>query len=479
MGVAVFSARFRYRVTVAAVLTIMAGCAGNIADDTAADAEDPSGASIGALKKKPSPAIRRVHLCHLPKKGARQTITVPVLAVRAHLWHGDTLGRCPTRCNSVNHCDDGNACTADDCDAKGKCTHVGISCDDGDPCTIDACEKALGCTIAAADSGKCDDGNVCTGRDTCVAGVCRGTAVAGCCTQDTACTDDDACTSDRCVGGTCQNQVLDCSLDVGDACTAGFCDPLTGACSAMTVTCDDENACTEDNCDGALGCQHSSIRCDDSNECTRDACDPSTGCQHTLINGCAAEDPCPRGMLPVDGFCMDQYEATLLEIHADGSTSPWSSDQNPGATHVRAVSVAGVVPQVFISEIAASQACVAAGKRLCTDAEWLRACRGAALNTFPYGAAHITGACNDGIAQPSAALAKTGEYSECVSAEQINDLFGNLNEWTSDPSGTFRGGSYADSQVQGTGCGYATRAHDALFTDARTGFRCCADRLLP
>ena len=42
-------------------------------------------------------------------------------------------------------------------------------------------------------------------------------------------------------------------------------------------------------------------------------------------------------------------------------------------------------PQSNISGVQAQQACEGAGKRLCTDAEWLRACRGAADNIYPYG----------------------------------------------------------------------------------------------
>ena len=37
----------------------------------------------------------------------------------------------------------------------------------------------------------CDDGNQCTAPDACVAGVCSGTPVAGCCGQDADCADPD------------------------------------------------------------------------------------------------------------------------------------------------------------------------------------------------------------------------------------------------------------------------------------------------
>jgi hypothetical protein len=54
---------------------------------------------------------------------------------------------------------------------------------------------------------------------------------------------------------------------------------------------------------------------------------------------------------------------------------------------------------------------------------------------------------------------------------------GNLHEWTADPAGTFRGGFYVDTKLNGPGCLYATTAHDSSHWDYSTGFRCCADPL--
>ena len=55
------------------------------------------------------------------------------------------------------------------------------------------------------------------------------------------------------------------------------------------------------------------------------------------------------------------------------------------------------------------------------------------------------------------------------------DMMGNLHEWTANPAGTFRGGFYVDTTVNGEGCLYDTTAHDVLHWDYSTGFRCCAD----
>ena len=45
----------------------------------------------------------------------------------------------------------------------------------------------------------------------------------------------------------------------------------------------------------------------------------------------------------------------------------------------------GAVPQGYINGVQAAAACASAGKRLCTDAEWLRACQGPSSTTYPYG----------------------------------------------------------------------------------------------
>jgi formylglycine-generating enzyme len=167
---------------------------------------------------------------------------------------------------------------------------------------------------------------------------------------------------------------------------------------------------------------------------------------------------------------------------------------------VRAVSVRWAVPQGYIDGDQAAEACLNAGKRLCTDGEWLRACQGPDAMTYPYGEEREPGVCNDhrGV-HPAAeyfgtgeawifshidnaclnqlpeSLEPTGARSECVTAEGAFDMMGNLHEWTADPAGTFRGGFYADTEKNGPGCLYATTAHNTQHWDYSTGFRCCAD----
>jgi hypothetical protein len=221
---------------------------------------------------------------------------------------------------------------------------------------------------------------------------------------------------------------------------------------------------------------------------------------HAGLTEAPGQGGCPPGMLRVGGACVDVYEAVLFEVTAGGALTAWSPFHNPGARRVRAASIGGITPQAYVSGRQAAAACAEAGKRLCTDAEWLRACRGPAGTTYPYGPARQPGVCNDARAQHPAveyfgtsaawiwselgnacidqlpdSLALTGAHPGCVSAEGAFDLMGNLHEWTADPAGTFRGGYYVDTVINGAGCLYATTAHDVGHWDYSTGFRCCAD----
>ncbi len=207
---------------------------------------------------------------------------------------------------------------------------------------------------------------------------------------------------------------------------------------------------------------------------------------------------CPSGMVPNGASCIDRYEASLQLILSDGSVSEWSPFFSPGMRRVRALSRAGAVPQGYIDGVTAQRACMEAGKRLCTDTEWLRACQGPTGTTYPYGNTRMPGVCNDArarhpaveyfgtgaswiyseldnacINQLPASLATTGSHPGCVTANGALDMMGNLHEWTSDAAGTFRGGYYVDTVLNGPGCLYRTTAHTMSHADYSTGFRCC------
>jgi sulfatase modifying factor 1 len=199
-------------------------------------------------------------------------------------------------------------------------------------------------------------------------------------------------------------------------------------------------------------------------------------------------------------YCIDRYEASLVETSADGERPFSPYDMVPGH-RVRAVSRSGAVPQAYISRNEADGACKASHKRLCTESEWVRACEGKRPTTFPYGDERKPGYCNDDVATPPLAkfypaldedahswepmndprlnqvpgtLARSGSHPHCRSSYGAFDMVGNVHEWVDDPGGTFLGGYYLDTRINGEGCHYRTVAHDADYHDYSTGFRCCA-----
>ena len=298
--------------------------------------------------------------------------------------------------------------------------------------------------------------------------------------------------------------------------------------------------------------------------------------------------PCPGDMVLVDvatpsprRFCVDTYEASLVEVLADGTEKPFPHYLPVDGHDVRAVSKAHAFPQGYISEVQAQDACFASGKRLCNHDEWKTACMGPARTTFPYGDARQSGTCADNgksavvavfgakavaastpvapsspapvsaatssqpakhshatrgraaqttkprataskaakgharplpkkgvrrtgkksarpasvdpgvwaklndpaLGQVDGALSKTGEHAGCVNGFGAFDMVGNLHEWVAtDPvaiHGTFAGGYYLDTSINGDGCNYRTVAHAHEYHDYSTGFRCCSAAAAP
>lgn len=166
-----------------------------------------------------------------------------------------------------------------------------------------------------------------------------------------------------------------------------------------------------------------------------------------------------------------------------------------------AVSRGGVVPQGHTPGFVASEACRAAGKRLCREEEWVTACKGERGTQFPYGNDYRQGACNvfreehpahilhgnasEGLSDPrlnqvtnqgASLLRETAGSPLCKSvwgSDAIYDMVGNVDEWVDDPDGMFLGGFYSRSTRKG--CESKITAHPTGYFDYSLGFRCCAD----
>ena len=165
-----------------------------------------------------------------------------------------------------NLCDDGNPCTVDSCDVTGGCTNLLLGgclscqddsqCDDGNVCTQDACGGGQ-CQWTPLGSGTCDDGNRCTTSDTCSGGKCVGgvtlfcqndnpclTAACdpsiGCVTTPIGgtCEDGDACTGpDTCSNGTCIPGPLICCDKQPDGTACSDQDPATAPDTCLNGHC--------------------------------------------------------------------------------------------------------------------------------------------------------------------------------------------------------------------------------------------------
>ncbi len=238
---------------------------------------------------------------------------------------------------------------------------------------------------------------------------------------------------------------------------------------------------------------------------------------------------CPIEMVDVRGrFCIDRYEVTLVDQRQGRRLSPFyhptraqtaasfrewsraalgqrfpvpppadfqlSEDFEP-----RAESRADVTPSGYLSGNLAEIACLHAGKRLCTENEWVLACRGESARKFPYGTQYEEGVCNvfreahpgqilhgdmsighldprlnlvEGAAGPL--LRKTGATTACRSTwggDGAYDMVGNLDEWVTADRGAFLGGFYARSTREG--CDAKVSSHPRAYFDYSLGTRCC------
>jgi len=118
------------------------------------------------------------------------------------------------------------------------------------------------CTTAA----DCDNENPCDGVETCPSGTCAaGTPLA----DNTPCAVGDGGTSDAshqtvCISGACvATCTQDADCDDGDACTGLESCSSSGVCQTGTpLKCDDNNACTSNECDKENGCFYPLIDAD-------------------------------------------------------------------------------------------------------------------------------------------------------------------------------------------------------------------------
>ncbi len=139
----------------------------------------------------------------------------------------------------------------------------------------------------------------------------------------------------------------------------------------------------------------------------------------------------------------------------------------------------GAAPKVNVSWAEAKRLCEAKGRRLCSEEEWEKACKGPGHLRYPYGDTFDASTCNteDELGEDRT-LATSGRFGKCRSGYGIADLSGNVAEWTSstyaaNADRTQKGGSFSTPDYAGRCSARRNGSPGARAGDL--GFRCCAD----
>lgn len=192
------------------------------------------------------------------------------------------------------------------------------------PCYTPVCVEGTCQVLAMADGSTCDDSDLCTTNDQCVAGTCAGIAVD--------CEDANPCTVDNCVSddGSCHhdfgaaNQV---ACDDSDLCTTNdVC--MDGVCAGIPLICQDGNSCTADSCSKDSGTcvfdpgAANGSDCDDNDGCTTgEVCSAGSCGGGVQVCACQQDADCPD-----DGdLCNGTYVCKT-----DGAPETWTCVVDPG-----------------------------------------------------------------------------------------------------------------------------------------------------
>ena len=150
---------------------------------------------------------------------------------------------------------------------------------------------------------------------------------------------------------------------------------------------------------------------------------------------------------------------------------------------------------VDINWTQAQALCQGQAKRLCSSAEWERACRGPQRHRYAYGEQRQAQVCNTPLEDPDTSRAPmrilVGAYPDCASPEGVHDLNGSVSEWVQDPwsgprsavdqrfpedepSRTLRGGTLWRRTHYGQDC-TSRHGHPISAKRGDDGLRCCGD----
>jgi formylglycine-generating enzyme required for sulfatase activity len=139
---------------------------------------------------------------------------------------------------------------------------------------------------------------------------------------------------------------------------------------------------------------------------------------------------------------------------------------------------AGEAPTRLVTWMEASALCSKKDKRLCTEFEFEKACRGPGGTLYTYGDGYSQKACSNATDEYG-----LGQNTNCVSGFGVYDMSGGVFEWTSsspptgagpDTSGLriVRGGLSKESPDRSSRCTYRLRFEKGVSAH-EIGFRCC------
>jgi formylglycine-generating enzyme required for sulfatase activity len=137
----------------------------------------------------------------------------------------------------------------------------------------------------------------------------------------------------------------------------------------------------------------------------------------------------------------------------------------------------GAIPLTNVTQAEARGLCEEHGKRLCSELEWERACKGPKNTRYEYGDAYRPDRCGTG-SPPS--MRPSGFKVGCRSEFGVHDLHGGVWEWTDSPWGrtvdrdlaALRGGNAAAGELVGR-CANAM-GRPPTTKSGSIGFRCCS-----
>ena len=180
----------------------------------------------------------------------------------------------------------------------------------------------------------------------------------------------------------------------------------------------------------------------------------------------SVEQARPAHPVQLEAFGLDRHEVTVGEyagyVTARNVAPPWSARPNDS------------LPVTGVRLAEAASYCAwrhADGGRLPTEAEWEAAARGAEGRQYPWGKEWNANAAN--VANVRSGPAAVGSFPAGRTSDGIDDLIGNVWEWTSSPFV-----SYSDASGKGGSTGmYVIRggAYNSLKEVANAVFRAQAD----